>query len=71
MQEYAVRGGGGRALKRLQKPCQTALRILPRLNVPSGTVVDADVVALADCVSGVRRVLKRVAKVKRMRVQVQ
>ena len=25
---------GGGALRRLQKPCQTALGILPRLNVP-------------------------------------
>ena len=32
------RGGG--SLRRLQKPCQTALSILPRLNVPRGTVAD-------------------------------
>ena len=32
------RGGG--SLRRLQKPCQTALGILPRLNVPRGTVAN-------------------------------
>ena len=31
---------GGVALRRLQNPCQTALGILPRLNVPGGTVAD-------------------------------
>ena len=30
----------GGPLRRLQKPCQTALGILPRLNVPRGTVAD-------------------------------
>ena len=29
-----LRDGGGRPLRRLQKPCQGALGILPRLNVP-------------------------------------
>ena len=38
----AVKRGpeGGGSLRRLQKPCQTALGILPRLNVPGGTVAD-------------------------------
>ena len=35
-----VRSGGGGALRRLQKPYQTALGILARLNVPGGTVAD-------------------------------
>ena len=38
MQHCAGRGRGG-PLRRLQKPCQTALGILPRLNVPRGTGV--------------------------------
>ena len=43
--EGAVRAGGGArkrggALRRLQKPYQTALGILPRLDVPGGTVAD-------------------------------
>ena len=33
-------GRGGWSLRRLQKPCQTAFRIFPRLNVPKGTVAD-------------------------------
>ena len=32
--------GGWGSLKKLQRPCQTALGILPRLNVPGGTVAD-------------------------------
>ena len=32
---------GGWSFRRLQKPCQTALGILPRLNVPGGTVADS------------------------------
>ena len=32
--------GGGGPLERLQKPYQTALGILTRLNVPGGTVAD-------------------------------
>ena len=28
------------SLRRLEKPCQAALGILPRLNVPGGTVAD-------------------------------
>ena len=35
-----ARSGGGGPLRRLQKPSQTALSILPRLNVPGGTVAD-------------------------------
>ena len=31
---------GGWSLRKLQKPCQTTLGILPRLNVPGGTVAD-------------------------------
>ena len=31
----------GGALRRLQKSCQTALGIFPRLNVPGGTVADS------------------------------
>ena len=36
---------GGGALRRLQKPYQTALGILARLNVPGGTVADWDLAA--------------------------
>ena len=35
-----TRAGGGGSLRRLQKPYQTALGILARLNVPGGTVAD-------------------------------
>ena len=35
-----TRPGGGEPLRRLQKPYQTALGILARLNVPGGTVAD-------------------------------
>ena len=36
----AAEGGG--SLRRLQKPYQTALGILARLNVPGGTVADLE-----------------------------
>ena len=38
--QRGARSGGAGPLRRLQKPCQTALGILPRLNVPGGTVAD-------------------------------
>ena len=37
-----TRAGGGGPLRRLQKPYQTALGILARLNVPGGTVAEFD-----------------------------
>ena len=44
--EGAVHAGvcdsGGGSLRRLQKPYQTALGILARLNVPGGTVADSE-----------------------------
>ena len=40
---FASRGVGGGSLRRLQKPCQTALGIFPRLIVPGGAVADWDV----------------------------
>ena len=40
MHARGCRPGGGGSLRRLQKPCQTALGILARLNVPGGTVAD-------------------------------
>ena len=49
-QEYSGGGGctqrdaltGCGPLRRLQKPCQAALGILPRFNVPGGTVADPE-----------------------------
>ena len=46
-----VRAGGGGPLRRLQKPYQTALGILARLNVPGGTVAGLVVMAVARATS--------------------
>ena len=59
-EDGAAHAGGcereGGPLRRLQKPDQTALGILARLNVPWGTVADflASAGAVPDRVSGVR-----------------
>ena len=45
---------GGWSLRRLQKPCQTAIGIPPRLNVPGSTVADIVTAAFVDAAASSR-----------------